>query len=69
VKAKLRGLRDTTKGLLFLPDTAPSASINTGSLYGEKVVFSNAGLSGFAVWRGQLLDDHGPVGPVDARHP
>ncbi len=48
VKAKLRGLRDTTKGLLFLPDTAPSASINTGSLYGEKVVFSNAGLSGFA---------------------
>jgi len=48
VKAKLRGLRDTTKGLLFLPDTPPSASINTGSLYGEKVVFSNAGLSGFA---------------------
>lgn len=48
VKAKLRGLRDTTKGLLFLPDTAPNASVNTGSLYGEKVVFSNAGLSGFA---------------------
>lgn len=48
VKAKLRGLRDTTKGLLFLPDTPPSASINTGALYGEKVVFSNAGLSGFA---------------------
>jgi len=47
VKAKLRGLRDTTKGLLFLPDTAPTASVNTGSLYGEKVVFSNAGLSGF----------------------
>jgi len=48
VKAKLRGLRDTTKGLLFLPDTPPNASVNTGSLYGEKVVFSNAGLSGFA---------------------
>jgi HK97 family phage major capsid protein len=48
VKAKLRGLRDTTRGLLFLPDTPPSASINTGALYGEKIVFSNAGLSGFA---------------------
>jgi HK97 family phage major capsid protein len=48
VKAKLRGLRDSQKGLLFLPDSPPSASVNTGSLYGEKVVFSNAGLSGFA---------------------
>src|SRR5215831_19536457 len=48
VKAKLRGLRDTTKGLLFLPDTPPSASVNTGSLYGEKIVFSNAGFSSFA---------------------
>lgn len=47
VKAKLRGLRDAQKGLLFLPDTPPNASVNTGSLYGEKVVFSNAGLSGF----------------------
>ena len=47
VKAKLRGLRDTTKGLLFLPDTPPSASVNTGSLYGETIVFSNAGLSGY----------------------
>lgn len=48
VKAKLRGLRDSQKGLLFLPDTPPSASVNTGALYGEKIVFSNAGLSGFA---------------------
>jgi len=48
VKAKLRGLRDTTKGLLFNPDAPLSASINTGSLYGETIVFSNAGLSGFA---------------------
>src|SRR5262245_58138650 len=48
VKAKLRGLRDTPKGWLFLPDTPPSASVNTGALYGEKIVFSNAGLSGFA---------------------
>ena len=48
VKAKLRGLRDTTKGLLFNPDAPLSASVNTGSLYGEPIVFSNAGLSGFA---------------------
>jgi HK97 family phage major capsid protein len=47
VKAKLRGLRDTTKGLLYYPDTAPTAAANIGSLYGEKIVFSNAGLSGF----------------------
>ena len=48
VKAKLRGLRDTTKGLLYYPDTAPNATANVGSLYGEKVIFSNAGLGGFA---------------------
>jgi len=48
VKAKLRGLRDTTKGLLYYPDTAPTESPNTGTLYGEPIVFSNAGLSGFA---------------------
>ena len=47
VKAKLRGLRDTTKGLLYYPDTAPNAEANVGMLYGEKIVFSNAGLSGF----------------------
>jgi len=48
VKAKLRGLRDTTKGLLYYPDSPPSAEANVGTLYGEKIVFSNAGLSGFA---------------------
>jgi HK97 family phage major capsid protein len=48
VKSKLRGLRDTTKGLLYYPDTAPNAEVNVGSLYGEKIIFSNAGLSGFA---------------------
>jgi len=48
VKAKLRGLRDTTKGLLYYPDDAPTAAANTGSLYGEPIIFSNAGLSGFA---------------------
>jgi len=47
VKAKLRGLRDTTKGLLYYPDTAPTAAANTGTLFGEPIVFSNAGLSGF----------------------
>jgi HK97 family phage major capsid protein len=47
VKAKLRGLRDTTKGLLYYPETAPNAEANVGSLYGETIVFSNAGLSGF----------------------
>jgi len=47
VKAKLRGLRDTTKGLLYYPDTAPTGSANTGTLYGEPVIFSKAGLSGF----------------------
>ena len=47
VKAKLRGLRDTTKGLLYYPDSPPTAEANIGTLYGEKIVFSNAGLSGF----------------------
>jgi HK97 family phage major capsid protein len=49
VRAKLRGLRDAQKGLLFLGDNStPNASINTGSLYGEPIVFSNAGLASFA---------------------
>jgi HK97 family phage major capsid protein len=48
VKAKLRGLRDSQKGLLYYPETAPNASPNVGTLYGEPIVFSNAGLSGFA---------------------
>src|SRR5215831_12499067 len=49
VKAKLRGLRDTTKGLLFIgDDTSPAGSINTGTLFGEPIVFSNAGFTSFA---------------------
>lgn len=48
VRAKLRGLRDTTKGLLYYPDEAPTSSARTGTLFGEPIVFNNAGLSGFA---------------------
>jgi HK97 family phage major capsid protein len=48
VKSKLRGLRDTQKGLLYYPDAPPTGSVNVGTLYGEPIVFSNAGLSGFA---------------------
>ena len=48
VKAKLRGLRATTNELLYYPDAAPTASANTGQLYGEPIIFSKAGLSGFA---------------------
>jgi HK97 family phage major capsid protein len=48
VRAKLRGMRDTQKGFLYFPDASPTTSPNTGSLYGEPIVFSNAGLSGFA---------------------
>ena len=48
VKAKLRGLRDTTKGLIYYPDTPPSGDASVGTLFGEKIVFSNAGLSGYA---------------------
>jgi HK97 family phage major capsid protein len=47
VRAKLRGLRDTTKGLLYYPDQAPTADARVGTLFGEPIVFSNAGLSGF----------------------
>jgi HK97 family phage major capsid protein len=47
VKAKLRGMRDTTKGFLYFPETAPTESPNVGSLYGEPIIFSNAGLSSF----------------------
>jgi len=49
VKAKLRGLRDTTKGLLLYgDDVGPQESPNVGSLYGEPIYFSNAGFSSFA---------------------
>jgi len=49
VKAKLRGLRTTTNALLLYgDDSGPQASANTGTLYGEPIVFSNAGLVEFA---------------------
>lgn len=48
VKAKLRGLRTTTGAFVMLgDDTGPQNSINTGSLYGEPIVFNNAGLTEF----------------------
>src|SRR5262252_8639133 len=48
VKAKLRGLRTTTNALLLYgDDSGPQASANTGTLYGEPIVFSNAGLVEF----------------------
>jgi len=49
VKAKLRGMRTTTNAFMLIgDDTGPQASINTGSLFGEPIVFSNAGLTSFA---------------------
>jgi len=48
VKAKLRGMRTTTNAFMLIGDDAgPQASINTGSLFGEPIVFSNAGLSSY----------------------
>jgi len=48
VKSKLRGLRTTTNALLLYgDDNGPQASANTGTLYGEPIVFSNAGLVEF----------------------
>jgi len=48
VKSKLRGMRDTQKGLLFIGDNStPNAAINTGTLFGEPIIFSNAGLASF----------------------
>jgi HK97 family phage major capsid protein len=47
VRGKLRGLRDAQKGFLYYPDTAPTGDARVGTLYGEPIVFSNAGLSGF----------------------
>lgn len=48
-KAKLRGLRSTTNELLYWPDERPSGNgAPGGTLYGERIYFSNAGLSGFA---------------------
>jgi len=49
VKAKLRGLRSTTNELLYWPDERPSSNgAPGGTLYGERIYFSNAGLTGFS---------------------
>lgn len=48
IKAALRNLRATTNQfIMYGDDTPPNAAINTGSLFGEPIVFSNAGLSSF----------------------
>jgi len=47
-KAKLRGMRTTTGALILVGDDAgPQAAVNTGSLFGEPIVFSNAGMTSF----------------------
>jgi len=49
VKSKLRGLRATTNQFIYYgDDTPPTAAANVGMLYGEPIIFSNAGLSSFA---------------------
>jgi len=48
VKAKLRGMRTTTNGfILYGDDNGPQASAQIGTLFGEKIVFNNAGLVEF----------------------
>jgi len=48
VKAKLRGMRTTTGAFILLgDDTGPQNATNVGSLFGEPIVFSNAGLLEF----------------------
>ena len=48
-KAKLRGLRSTTHELLYWPDERPNSNgAPGGTLYGERIYFSNAGLTGFS---------------------
>jgi HK97 family phage major capsid protein len=48
-KSKLRGLRSTTHELLYWPDERPTTNgAPGGTLYGERIYFSNAGLTGFA---------------------
>jgi len=48
VRAKLRGLRTTDKEFIYYPDQAPTADARVGQLFGEPIVFNNAGLSAFA---------------------
>lgn len=48
VKAKLRGMRATTNQFLYYgDDIGPQGSPNIGTLFGEPIYFSNAGLSSF----------------------
>jgi HK97 family phage major capsid protein len=48
VRAKLRGLRTTDKEFIYYPDAPPTADSRVGMLFGEPIVFSNAGLASFA---------------------
>ena len=49
LKSRLRGLRTTVNGFVLIgDDIGPQGGINTGSLFGEPIIFSNAGLSGFS---------------------
>lgn len=49
LRGTLRGLRATTKELLFVPDNStPADRIRSGSLFGEQIYFSRAGHAGFA---------------------
>lgn len=53
VKSHLRGLRTTFNQLLYWPDERPTGNgAPGGTLYGERIFFSNAGLAGFATGTG-----------------
>jgi len=55
IRAKLRGLRSTTKELLYYPDTPPTAGgAPGGTLYGEPIKFSNAGLTEYSTGAGNF---------------
>ena len=48
VKAKLRGMRTTTNAfMMYGDDQGPQAAANVGTLFGEPIYFSNAGLASF----------------------
>lgn len=50
LRAKLRGMRDTTKNFLFQPDdqSAMNMPLQFGTLFNEPIVFSRGGFSSFA---------------------
>lgn len=53
MKGKLRGMRTTTKELLFVPDNSTPeknafGAMSRGTLYNEPIIFSKAGFSSFA---------------------